>query len=343
MGGSTIWQHLRWTVVAVLLFRYFPPGVSAEMTSTLLVGRAQIDIFVANDGVNLPMDEVLAWVGSAAQAVRTYYGMFPVPYVSLHITSFHGTGVRGGMAFGAERGGRILIRVGDQTSARDFKSDWTLPHEMVHLSFPSVADKHHWIEEGIATYVEPVARVRAGYLPPEKMWGDVARDMPQGLPEPGDRGLDRTHTWGRTYWGGAIFCLLADIEIRQLTKDKKGLEDALRAILSAGGDIRETWELSEALQIGDRATGTRVLEDLYAKMKNTPVEVNLNGVWADLGVRIGKEGVTFDDQARFAAIRRVIASPPQSASQKSLTVRPPHQGVSTPRIPVTFLRPGNPP
>jgi hypothetical protein len=289
------------------------------MTSTLFVGKARIDVVVENNGVSPPVEEVLRWVDAAARAVRGYYGTFPVPYLSVHIAGFHGSGVRGGMTFGAERGGRVIIRVGDQTSEADFKSDWTLTHEMVHLAFPSVADRHHWIEEGIATYVEPVARVRAGQLTPERMWEEVARDMPQGLPEPGDRGLDRTHTWGRTYWGGAIFCLLADIQIRRETNGKRGLEDALRAVLRAGGDIRENWELSEALKVGDRATGTRVLENLYDEMKNTPVQVNLNEVWAGLGVRIGKKGVTFDDGARYAAIRRAIASPSEAVSQEGPT------------------------
>ena len=48
------------------------------------------------------------------------------------------------------------------------------------------------------------------------------KSMPFGLPKEGDKGLDYTHTWGRTYWGGAIFCLLADIEIRQQTNNKNG-------------------------------------------------------------------------------------------------------------------------
>ena len=54
--------------------------------------------------------------------------------------------------------------------------------------------------------------------------------MPQGLPAAGDQGLDNTHIWGRTYRGGAMFCLLADIEIRKQTGNAKGLLDALRAI-----------------------------------------------------------------------------------------------------------------
>ena len=109
--------------------------------------------------------------------------------------------------------------------------------------------EHHWIEEGSATYVEPIARARAGDLSPEKVWGDLVDGLPKGLPQAGDRGLDFTPTWGRTYWGGALFCLLADIEIRKRTGNKKGLEDALRAILRAGGTTESDWPLVRTLRL----------------------------------------------------------------------------------------------
>lgn len=57
---------------------------------------------------------------------------------------------------------------------------------------------------------------------------------PFGRPEAGDRGLDRTPTWGRTYWGGAFFCFVADVQIREATHGAKSLDDALRAIVAAG-------------------------------------------------------------------------------------------------------------
>ena len=159
-----------------------------------------------------------------------------------------------------------------------------MTHEMVHLAFPSVAEAHHWIEEGSATYVEPVARARAGDLTPEKVWGDLVDGLPQGLPGPADRGLDFTPTWGRTYWGGALFCLLADIEIRKRTGNRKGLEDALRAILAAGGTVETEWPLAKALHIGDDATGVPVLSELYEKMKASPFPVDLNALWKEMGV-----------------------------------------------------------
>jgi hypothetical protein len=130
-----------------------------------------------------------------------------------------------------------------------------------------------------------LTRVRAGYLTAEQMWLELVRDMPQGLPQAGDRGLDHTHTWARTYWGGPLFCLLADVEIRRQTINAKGLERALRGILDAGGDIRSEWNLENVLRAGDRAVGVSVLQRLYAKMKDKPVSVDLAALWAQLGVQ----------------------------------------------------------
>ena len=208
------------------------------MPPSLLIGNGRIDIMIERTSLHMPLKGILIWVKSAAESVTTYYGRFPVPQVLIRITPFEGRGVRDGMTFG-DRGGRVTIRVGSDSSPSEFAADWTLTHEMVHLAFPSVDEKHHWIEEEIATYVEPIARIRAGHLTADQMWLDLVRDMPQGLPQVGDRGLDHTHTWGRTYWGGGLFCLLADIEIRHQTNNAKGLEHALRGILDAGGDIRK--------------------------------------------------------------------------------------------------------
>ena len=285
-----------------------------QMTSSMLIGNARIDIGIEENTLRMPVQEIHQWVKSAAESVAAYYGRFPLPRVLIRITPFKGRGVHNGMTFG-DGGGRILIRLGNETSPSEFASDWMLTHEMVHLAFPSVSEKHHWIEEGIATYVEPIARIRAGNLRPEQMWLDLVRDMPQGLPEAGDRGLNHTHTWGRTYWGGALFCFLADVEIRRQTDNQKGLEHALRAILDAGGDIRNEWNLEGALRIGDRAVGVNVLEPLYAKWKDKPVSVDLDSLWAELGVQWDGVSVRFDDHATLAPVRRAITMKESAAAQ----------------------------
>ena len=183
-----------------------------------------------------------------------------------------GAGVNSGRAFGSSPP-HISISVGRASTGLDFAEDWVSTHEMVHLAFPSVAEEHHWIEEGLATYVEPIARARVGELSAKKVWGDMMDGMQKVCRSPVI--ATRTHTWGRTYWGRALFCLLADVEFRKRTGNQRGLEDALRGILEAGGSIESEWTLARALEIADRAAGVSVLEELYEKMKAAPFAPDL--------------------------------------------------------------------
>jgi hypothetical protein len=148
------------------------------------------------------------------------------------------------------------------------------------------------------------------------MWFEVVRDLHQGLPEPGDKGLDHTHTWARTYWGGALFCFLADMEIHKQTNNRKGLDDALRGILDAGGDIRHDWKLTDTLRIGDQATGVEVLIHLYDKMKDQPYAVDLDAMWKELGLERSGNTVQFNDSAPMARVREAITYGGAGKSQK---------------------------
>jgi hypothetical protein len=298
---------VRYTIVLCLIVFVLSTGAfpAGQMTSTILIGNSRIDVVVEGGKLETSKEDLLKWVQWAAESVSTYYGHFPVPHLSLRIVPFDGKGVRGGRTFEKD-GGFISIHVGSNSSFAELSKDWMLTHEMVHLSFPSVAENHHWIEEGIATYVEPIARVRAKHMDAAEMWREVVRDLHQGLPAEGDKGLDNTHTWGRTYWGGALFCFLADVEIHRETGNRKGLEDALRGILNAGGDITKDWRLEKTLDTGDRATGVPVLRSLYEKMKDQPYSVDLPAIWTQLGIVQDGEKVRFVDDAPLAKTRDAI-------------------------------------
>ncbi len=294
----------------------FPVQESGNDTSTLKVSGATIDVTLPDGTMKLSRDEMLGWVKTCASTVADYYGHFPVPHLTLKIRSTSGSGIRHGVTY-ARDGGLILISVGRDADIAATKDDWVLVHEMIHLAFPSMDDDQHWIEEGISTYVEPVARVRKGGMTVNEMWRTFVRDMPKGEPGEGDRGLDKTHTWGRTYWGGAIFCLLADVRIHERTKNRKGLEDALRGINHGGGNINEDWDIQKTLALGDKATGTTVLRDLYKEMRDKPAPVDLDQLWTKLGIQMKDGSVAFNDNAPDANIRKAIAMPPATASAHS--------------------------
>src|SRR6516164_1630999 len=241
---------------------------SAESGLTLQSAGSTIQVYFPSPPPDSLKQTIQVWITKAATAVTNYYQRYPVAVVNITVNLRNRPGTGGGHASGWN-GARIEIAAGRNTTAAQFDDDWVMTHEMVHLAFPSVAEKHHWIEEGLATYVEPVARARVGQLTPEKIWGDMVEGMPNGLPEEGDRGLDETPTWGRTYWGGALFCLFADVAIRERTHNQRSLGDALIGILRAGGNIATAWRIDHVTSVGDAATGVPVLAETYAQMGRT--------------------------------------------------------------------------
>ena len=249
---------------------------------------------------------IIDWVQLSAAALVQYFGQFPVEHLGLLVTSGPGRRVGHGTSYGYA-GPAIRVNVGRETDRDAFLADWVLVHEMVHLSFPTLPRRHLWIEEGSATYVEPVARVQAGHLSAASVWQQWRRGLPQGLPQAGDEGLDNTHTWGRTYWGGALFCLLADVAILRRTNRQRGLQDALRAIRAASGGNAARWSIDRALRVGDEAVGSPVLSDQYRDMRQQAVSPDLGALFAQLGVRSAADA--FDESAPLADIRRAIMAP----------------------------------
>ncbi len=290
--------------------RYGPPRATRRIT----IGGAMLQVDFATGALDLSDDIVAKRIEMAARAVVTYYGRFPVPRDRILIVPMAGRDVHG-TTWGDVGGWPAFTRIGlgQHISAQELTDDWTITHELVHTAFPSLPDDQHWMEEGLASYIEPIARVQAGELPAKQIWRDMLDGMPKGEPQPGDEGLDRTHTWGRTYWGGALFCLVADVQIRVATSNRKTLQDALRAVVAAGGTIDHEWPLTRALEIGDRATGTHVLTDQYRSWSTSPVQVNLEKLWEQLGVQKSGEQVEFSAKAPYAKIREAITAAKSTA------------------------------
>jgi hypothetical protein len=264
-------------------------------------------VAVAPSGLSLTDEQAVAWVESAVNAIAVYYGRFPVDRALVILMAGESDSPTRGETLG-EGGPAVLIRVGGGVTAANARDDWVITHELLHVTLPTLSREHVWLSEGMPTYVEPLARARAGLLAPEKLWGDLVEGLPLGLPQVGDRGLENTHTWGRTYWGGALFCLLADVTIRERTANARSLDDALRAVVATGADVEVRWDIEQLVQAGDAGTGTDVLRELYQRLGLSPESVDLPALWRRLGVRVRDGQVTFDDTAPLASIRRSMTA-----------------------------------
>jgi hypothetical protein len=261
-----------------------------------VVPGAGIDLVVLPGALAVREADIAEWVLRSARTAARFFGCFPVPSALVVVVPAEGDAVGRGETMG-DGGASIVVELGREARKGALAEDWVLPHEMTHLFVPSLPRTYHWIEEGLAMYFEPIARARLGQLPPERVWQAFADEMPLGQPtRPGDA-LDGTSSWRRTYWGGALFCLVADLEIRRRTGGRLGLEDAIRGVLAQGGSVAEVWSMGRLLDAADAAVGSAALRDLYEATGAGAWTFDLPRLFRDLGA--GGRG-------RLASMRRAI-------------------------------------
>jgi hypothetical protein len=315
-------------MVASWLFIVMPwlavPAVAAMDARPQLLDVDGVHVsleFLDSDFTN-GAEPLVVWVKRSLGIVAAYYGRFPVSQLRIRVSSASGGGVRHGTTFGVH-GALIRITVGREVTPAELFDDWVLVHEMTHLALPDVGPEHIWLSEGVAVYVEGVARAQAGNRPAADVWAEQVRSMPRGLPQADDAGLDHTHTWGRTYWGGALFCLLADVQIRQRTGNRAGLQSALRAVARASGGLVSDWPIDRVFAVGDAAVGTHVLEELYARSKDAPLVNDLPALWRSLGIEAADGTVKLHDDAPLAKIRDAIMRAPVNSAPAGSDRPPP--------------------
>lgn len=295
------------TLCLLLLLAAVAPCFAA--TGRITLGEAHIDVEI--DPALAPVrNDLMVWVRSSADTIARFYGKFPTPALALSLHARRGRGVQGGVTTNTD-GAEINVRVGTEVTPAELAADWVLVHEMVHLALPEVGRNHPWLSEGLATYIEGIARAQAGRRSAPDVWAEYKHSMPVGVPKEGEGGLDQTHTWARTYWGGALFCLIADVTIRQQSKNRYSLRDGLAAVLrETGGYASDSWQkgtrIDDVLRIADEATHSRVLTSLYREWKETAVRPDLPRLWEELGVRGDGAGITFDERAALAGVRAAM-------------------------------------
>lgn len=313
----------RWLISFICLFSILVSGqIQAESgkvtaitqssvdknTFRLDMADSQLDVIIRDKGLLSKKNMLLEWTGYSAQAVQHYYGRFPVDKVRISMEVTDGNKIRFGQAFGGESP-FLRIVVGANVTPEELSHDWIMVHEMVHLAMADLPRYNRWLLEGLATYVESIARAQLGHLSEDFVWRGFLSRMHQGLPQEGDRGLDNTPTWGRTYWGGAMFCMLADVEIRRQSNNRKNLNDALRGILNDGHSMKTGAQAMEIFESGDRATGYPVLVNLYNTMRADPTPLELDGFWQSMGLSLDNNRVVYDDEAPLADIRKRMLKP----------------------------------
>lgn len=273
------------------------------------VEKARIDLVLLGDTpYAMPDAQIREWIEESAAITVPLFGRFPVDHTSLFVVPAKGERE---VVFGkvlSLAGASVVLVVGDRMTAASRHDDWVLVHELFHLGFPTFRGEGRWLGEGLATYYEPLLRARAGWTSDSEVFRQFARNMPRGQAArgSGEGGLARRDDLDTIYWGGALFCLAADVRIREETRGVRSLDDVLRATVERGGDATRVWSVRDVVELGDRVTGTTVLSEMFERHAARGERIDLEGLFDALGV--GREGRPNDEARPLAWIRRDLAS-----------------------------------
>lgn len=267
---------------------------------------SHIDVVIMDGALDMPLHQLTDWVRQSAVAVANYFDGYSDTRSLLVLLPSAGSGVPYGRVV---PGGGIsmVVLVGQSATARALYNEWVLVHEMIHTAMPFIYGRGTWMMEGAATYLEPIIRHRAGWKSEADVWREWIGNMGRGLSGLTESGL---RNGGSPYWGGALFMLLADIEIRRATDLRLGLEDCLRANLQSGANGVERWSVEEMLGACDRLTGKPVMAGLARRYVDSNSPLDLPGLWRELGVDLRDGAIVYDERAPLAAIRDLIVKGP---------------------------------
>ena len=140
-----------------------------ENTFRVAIAGSQLDVIIRDKVLLSKRDRLLDWVSYSAQVVHHYYGRFPVDKVRVKMEVTDGNRVRFGQAFGGDSPSLRLV-VGEDITADVLRRDWIMVHEMVHLAMTNVPRNQRWLLEGLATYIESIARAQLGHLSEDFVW-----------------------------------------------------------------------------------------------------------------------------------------------------------------------------
>lgn len=284
---------------------------------TLMMGDFKLQEIPVGEGKNINLailnqvkqqDNLTQWVSDVSQVVTDYLGEFPLDDVQIIMMESKRPS-KGPVPWGeVTRGSGVGIRlvVNSTKEIDDFYADWTATHELGHLLIPKVKYKDSWLSEGLASYLQYVFMARSGQLKVEEAWSRLFNGMKRG--EKGTKSAPKEQLieaaenrkrgarWDRTkriYWSGAVYFLNADYQLRRQSKGQQGLSDVLKKFSYCCIKSVKKWDGMELALKFNELSKTNIFTTLYKDMAYSKKFPEYQSIFADLGVTVVKNEVTF--------------------------------------------------
>lgn len=260
---------------------------------------------------------IVRWIRATATDVSLAYGRFPNPSPQVVVIPVGGgrTNDSSAVPFGRviRDGGETIELQVDQTQPLEvLLDDWTATHEFSHLMLPYVERKHRWISEGFAQYYQNVLLARAGAYDDLYAWQKIydgyergRKSRPELSPNEATAGRVRDGLM-KVYWSGAAIALMADVQLRELSRGTESLDDVLDKFQACCLPSSRVWSGPELFAKFDELASAPVFMPLYKRIADTAGFPDMSGVFQRLGLEVTEGEVHFRRGAELHAIRDAI-------------------------------------
>lgn len=253
------------------------------------------------------------WIRYGAESVLGLYGHFPLP--DPQVLVFPVGKADEPVPWGqVQRGGEGSVQLFiDQTRPlQEFIADWTLTHELTHMTHPYLPMDGRWLTEGIATYYQYVLRARMGTISPQRAWQQLDEGFARGRLQTrkgesllhASLHMHDSHEYMRVYWSGAAFALLADWQLRR--SGRGSLDETLAGFRRCCLPAVQEWSTEQFIGKLDEISGTHVFSGMYEQIIHSDRFPALDRVYRSLGLEVDNGQVLMADNADDIAVRTDI-------------------------------------
>lgn len=253
------------------------------------------------------------WLQQISAALQTVHGEFPQD--QFHVTLRESTRRGSTVPWGQVKRGEpdtVLLVINPSAGLQSLLADWTAFHEFSHLMLPYRGYGDIWLSEGLATYYQNIVQARAGLFDEQTMWQRLQAGFRRGendqrwahakLEQVSDNLLE-TRQYMRVHWSGVLYWLQIDVALRE---QGRSLDSALKELKDCcQGRQLSAWQIVRKL---DQIHQTTMFSTQFELFRNSYALPDYRRVLKALGV---EENLTFNNQARQAAIRTSLLQSPR--------------------------------
>ena len=197
----------------------------------------------------------------------------------------------------------------------ELKRAWTGYHELAHLLIPYRGWGDAWFSEGLASYYQNILQARAGILTEQEMWQKLYEGYQRGLADTKFEGrelrvvsdkLRQDGGFMRVYWSGAWYFMVADARLRQQSRGRHNLDEALKKLNQCCAD--RAMSVPDMVSKLDQLNRVLLFQPLYEQVIVSTEIPPFEPIFASMGISIADGKVQLQNEGPGAHLRQQIVA-----------------------------------